>query len=424
MLLNLGHFLYQSLLNGDFQYAPPVPVITSPPSGHAKQWLSAAEEKALLYDKAQAAVTQAQRQGPDVVRSSTSGPNNQNSKPTASEMYRQAMANVSTNRNQPSSPHIMSGPSQKQLTSPSQIPQYLTAEQEKAALKRYEEARSAVDRLQNQPIAYDSLYPKVGGASSSSPDAPPSFEASVSSVTVAVSSMTAAQEKAVLAERMRAADNQHSTQLSTLPPSFSYAAVSPSASSSGNPLPQKEYMEAAAEKEAMRKKMEARDASRKKSSGMAMPSRNASFTTGTRPTPTPPPMSPPISNATAVMSAAEEKALLKAKLEAKASKREPFTHRQQAPQPYSPGMMPAIPPATEAPPPLMPRPPAAYIQETREEDERVSKIAIDGANLRFDTDGSEGSSVRINGHMQSQGQSRVLRAPGSPPPLPPKPASE
>jgi len=320
----------------------------------------------------------------------------------------------------------MSDPSQKQPTSPPQIPQYLTAEQEKAALKRYEEARSAVDRLQNQPIAYDSLYPKVGGASSSvsSPDAPPSFEASVSSVAVAVGPMTAAQEKAVLAERMRAADNQHSTQLSNLPPSFSYATVSPPASSSGNPLPQKEFMEAAAEKEAMRKKMEARDASRKKSSGMTIPSRNASFTTGTRPTPTPPPMSPPISNATAVMSAAEEKALLKAKLETKASKREPFTHRQQAPQPYSSGMMPVTLPATEAPPPLMPRPPAAYIQETREEDERVSKIAIDGANLRFDTDGSEGSSVYTNGHVPGQGQSRALRAPGSPPPLPPKPASE
>lgn len=422
----MGHFPYQSLLNGGLQYAPPVPVISSPPSGHAKQWLSAAEEKALLYDKAQAAVTQAQRQGPDVVRSSTSGPGSQNSKSSASEMYRQAMANVSTNKNQPSLPHIMSDPSQKQPTSPSQIPQYLTAEQEKAALKRYEEARSAVDRLQNQPIAYDSLYPKVGGASSSvsSPDAPPSFEASVSSVAVAVGPMTAAQEKAVLAERIRAADNQHSTQLSNLPPSFSYATFFPPASSSGNPLPQKEFMEAAAEKEAMRKKMEARDASRKKSSGMAVPSRNASFTTGTRPTPTPPPMSPPISNATAVMSAAEEKALLKAKLEAKASKREPFTHRQQAPQPYSSGMMPVTLPATEAPPPLMPRPPAAYIQETREEDERVSKIAIDGANLRFDTDGSEGSSVYTNGHVPGQGQSRVLRAPGSPPPLPPKPASE
>lgn len=375
-----------------------------------------------MYDKAQAAVTQ--RQGPDVVRSSTSGPGSQNSKPSASEMYRQAMANVSTNRNQPSSPRMMPDPSQRQPTATSpQNRQYLTAEQEKAALKRYEEARSAVDRLQSLPVAYDSLYPKIGGASSSvsSPDAPPSFEASVSSVAVAVGPMTAAQEKAALAERMRAADNQHSTQVTTLPPSFSHTAISPPASTSGNPLPKKEFMEAAAEKEAMRKKLEARDASRKKSSGMAT-SRNASFTTGTRPAPTPPPMSALTSNATAVMSAAEEKALLKAKLEAKASKREPFTHLQQAPQPYSPGMMSVTLSATEAPPPLMPRPPAAYIQETREEDERVSKIAIDGANLRFDTDGSEGSGVYTNGHVQGQGQSRVLKVSGPPPPLPPKPA--
>ena len=395
--------------------------MTSP----AGQWLSAAEEKALLYDKAQAAVTQTQRQASDTIRSSAFDTGGGSNKSLASEMYRQAMANVNTSRNQPPLPHVssLSNPSQKQPNSTTpKIPQYLTAEQEKAALKRYEEAKSAVDRLQSQPIAYDSLYPKPEGSSSSapSPDAPPSFEASVSSISVGP--MTAAQEKAALAERMRAADNQHITQFSPLPPPFN-AATSP-VSGSSSPLSQKEFMDAAAEKEALRKKLEARDASRKKSSSaMTVSSRNTSSTTGTRPTPIPPPMSTPISNANTVMSAAEEKALLKARLEAKdvkVSKKGSITHRQQALQQYSTATM----LATETPPPLMPRPPAAYIQETQEEDERVSKIAIDGASLRFDTDGSEGSSMYMNGHVQGQGQSRVLRAPQSPPPLPPKPASE
>lgn len=448
----------------------PAPAVATPPATKAsssgppkQQWLSAAEEKALLFEKAQAAVNKVQRQAAEAERSSGSGPGSGSSKPTPSEMYQQAMANVNANanRNPPSTTHIspLSGQSRKITSGVSKVPQYLTAEQEKEALKRFEEARMAVDRLQNSnsvaqaPIAYDSLYPKARGPTSgmASSDAPPSFEASVSSANTASGPMTAMQEKAALAERMRVNDAvQQPSQFSTPPPAFNAPAASAPVPTSNAPPGQKDYMDAAAEKEALKKKFEARDAARKKSSGStAIPPRNASLAAGARPTPTPPsPNSGPISSASAVLSAAEEKAMLKAKLEAKDAKAQkksgvnghppaslrnsPITPPPTSPSPaasftrqqqYSPAMASASltpPSAPGSPPPLMPRPPVEYIQETREEDERVSKIAIDGANLPMD--GTE-NGIYTNGHVP-HGQSGALKVPGPPPPLPPKPAGE
>ncbi|KAJ3570833.1 hypothetical protein NP233_g4145 [Leucocoprinus birnbaumii] len=436
--------------------APPGPKPASP-GPPKQQWLSAAEEKALLYEKAQAAVNKAQRQVHDAERSVPSSSGSGSGKPTPSEIYQQAMANVNANpnRSQPPPTHIspLSGQSRKTSANAHapKVPQYLTAEQEKAALKRYEEARSAVDRLHNPdaaapgPIAYDSLYPQAGGSSSAMGplDAPPSFDSISGSNT---RHPTAAEEKEALAKRIRAVDVQPPNQYAAPPPFDEQPTSSPVQPPSGLVPGQAEYRNAAAEKEVLRRKFEARDAAaRKKSSNAtAIPPRNASLGAGMRPSPTPPPAnSGPISSASAVLSAAEEKAILKAKLEAKDAKAQrkaginghtpssprhpPTTPPPTSPSPasfahqqaqYSPSMNHAsLPPMPGSPPPLMPRPPAEYIQETQEEDERVYKIAVDDANLPM-----EGNGTYVNGYVN--GQNGVMKAPGPPPPLPPKPAGE
>lgn len=413
--------------------------------------MSAKDEKALLYEKAQAAVQKTQRQaapadGRTVSGGSGSGINNT----AAAELYQQAMAGVNSNpnRNQPTLPYVspLSGGTRKPPASTSNIPQHMTAEMEKAALKRYEEAKMAVERVHNSgyadpagpaPIAYDSLYPKAGGSSATA-DAPPSFEASVSSAAAAALPMSALAEKAALAERMRANDVQSaSNQIAAPPPSFNVATAV------GTNTAQ-QYMDAAAEKEAVRKKLEERDAraaaaaARKKSASTQQAKqqqtslRNGSVGSGARPTPTPP------SNATPnkkVLTAAEEKALLQAKYEerdAKAQKKiNGCTSHQNSsttPPPSSSPQLPFQPQQNNTaptPPPLMPRPPAEYIQETQEEDARVSKIAIDGASVKLDEGEDEVGGVGevyINGN--GNGHGGVVKAPGPPPPLPPKPVGE
>ncbi|KAF9001751.1 hypothetical protein BDQ17DRAFT_616286 [Cyathus striatus] len=73
------------------------------------------------------------------------------------------------------------------------VPQYPTAEQEKAALRRYEEAKRAVDRTQGgdgAPVAYDALYPEGGSSSQQQQqpreaDLPPPFQESTSGIPAA-----------------------------------------------------------------------------------------------------------------------------------------------------------------------------------------------------------------------------------------------
>jgi hypothetical protein len=443
--------------------------------------MTAAEEKALLYEKAQAAVSKAQ----GVSGSSGIG----GIRPTASELYQQAMANVSLRNQQQTlnSPHghisPLSGTTRKPSAAGSvtKVPQYQTAEQEKAALRRYEQARMAVDRLHNPdaPVDYDSLFSKAGGSSSSPADAPPpSFEATVGAG--AGGPMTASQEKVLLAERMRAYDAAAAQQQQAQQPPVFDAVHAQNHGVSGH----QDYQDAAAEKAELRRKLEEKDAAaaaRKKSAksgGVGIPPRNHSLTAGSgagaRPTPTPPNnagvLSPGSSTNSAVLSAAEEKARVKAKFEAKdqaaAAKKKKSNpkigvngHPQAAsprasplamtttPLPTSPqplsrsfqhqqnaGMTSLSPSAAQAqvapgtPPPLMPRPPQEYIQETREEDARVSKFAIDGASVKLDSESFiDGGEVGLNGNGYANGyggQSGVVKAPGLPPPLPPKPAGE
>lgn len=96
-----------------------------------------------------------------------------------------------------------------------------------------------------------------------------------------------------------------------------------------------------------------------------------------------PPSSPEKSGSPRVPSAAEEKAMLKAKYEAEGTASPPPSPPQKAHSPSSPGKV-FTPPTTQTqtpprtPPPLMPRPPASYIQETAEEDARLQDELANG----------------------------------------------
>lgn len=423
-------------------------------------------------DKAQRSVD---GQSPTPSFSSAAG-----SKPSGSELYQQAMANVNAHQNagQGSSTHIspLAGGARKNVGaggyggSVPKIPHYPTAEQEKEALKRYEEAKMAVDRIHNpydsngaEPIAYDSLYPKAGGSSSGvgagAADAPPSFEASVNGSNVNTGLMSALAEKAALAERMRLeeADTAMQNQAVAPPPSFHAVQVNMD----------QQYRDAAAEKEDIRKKLEAKDAAAaakraRHQQQRQHSSRNQQQQQQPLPVPQQPRPQPP-TNAQ-ILTAAEEKAMLKAKLEAKDAARmgqkkvngmptPPASPRPQPTSFHAPSpqlssqqqrqqqqlLTPISPPthtplSPPPPPPLMPRPPADYIRETREEDERVSRVVIDGAS--FDDEDVEGGGVNGNGGGHAAGiymngnasgslsKKSLVMVPGPPPPLPPKPAGE
>lgn len=91
-----------------------------------------------------------------------------------------------------------------------------------------------------------------------------------------------------------------------------------------------------------------------------------------------PPANPAKPGSQRVMSAAEEKAMLRAKYESEESKPlpPPSTPPKATHSPSSPGRVSALPTTQtqtppQTPPPLLPRPPASYIQETAEVDARL-----------------------------------------------------
>lgn len=266
---------------------------------------------------------------------------------------------------------------------------HLTAEQEKAALRRYEEAKMAVDRIQHTnfggPIAYESLFP--AGSSSQAPpppadEKPPSFDNAVSGPS---NIMAMVSEKERLRREYEARDAAALAQQDPPPP----APYSPAPPVPGPSTPA-QYANAQEEKEALRKKFEARDAqmAARPSSpphspprangvsagdGKSSPRSPNAMTGGSRPPPTPPVSA---SGHTHILTAAEEKALLKAKYETYGS------GRKVTPQ-ASTRKGTSIPTTPPPPPPLMPRPPAEYIKETQEEDARLSQLngVLDGVTL-------------------------------------------
>lgn len=515
--------------------SPPPTSQTSPPRAAAPlaadpaNWLSAEDEK-LLYQKATSAVQMTQGVRPPLQYSdpikSVSGSSTTKPPSAAAVMYAQAISArnnkadalqkqaartaspppaqvpISTVAKVPAATAkvpVAQGPAPSRMPSaapPAQtptsrsasvkpaVPQYLTAEQEKAALRRYEEAKRAVDRTQggfmsddghgsgssSDPIAYDSLYPSApaGSSSQSGPaaDEPPPFDV--------VAPPSGPQAILSEKERMRRVyESQDAAALrnnaNTEPPLNPYSPPVPSSSSS-------DYADALAQKEALRRKFEARDALSRENSANVTPqppprsnstsgnfrsparTPSASSTGGPRPTPVP----PSAGGSGRVLTAIEEKAMLKARYEAmeapqplrmNGSTLSPLNGRQAnasvSPPPSSsvPGRVGGSPaPPAQTPPPLMPRPPAEYYQETQEEDARVSRFTMNGENPSLDDHdlmnhspnlingkgnraASPLPSAAANDQQQStpllagyEGSSVALKSPGPPPPLPPKPA--
>ncbi|KAF8912235.1 hypothetical protein CPB84DRAFT_1841909 [Gymnopilus junonius] len=457
---------------------------TASPSPNKPAWLSAQEEKR-LFQEAQAAVqrTQGFQAAPQATVQThtrdTSDPKSSGSgsKPTSgAELYAKAIAARSVgNSGLPTAGGSSAAPSL-----PKTVPQYLTAEQEKAALRRYEEAKRAVDRTQNlsdmgdsspppsgsAPIAYESLFPSSASrgtpvASSSHPppppaDAPPPFDSSVASGSDILSHLS---EKERLRRQYEAQDAAAMARQNAPPPAAYPASVPPPAPAptpapAAGPLPG-QYASALEEKEAMRKKFEARDAqvaaarapstppqppprqnnvtppvgSSRGNDGSSSPGRSpGANATGFRPTPVPPSPGPAGSR---ILTAAEEKALLKAKFEARDAGRS--TPKPATPVANGASSASGAPPHT--PPPLMPRPPADYIKETQEEDARLSRLngempVLNGPASSSSVNlASKGGSNALDmkpftPFREGFGISMTTPTPGPPPPLPPKPAGE
>ena len=373
--------------------------------------MSAEEEKLRLFQQAQAAAQITQglpytAPPPTHARNNSDSLNigqpSSNGKPNAAALYAQAIN--AQGRSGPSA----STPSKAKPT----LPQYLTADQEKAALRRYEEAKRAVDRTQNSefssdatpassaPIAYESLFPAAASSSSrpSATDQPPPFNSPV----IPQSQLS---EKERLRRAYEANDAAaRARQNASPPPPLS-------------PPSHGQYTSALEEKEALRRKFEERDNAQAK--GALLPQtlpRNGSFgsdtnsaaverspssvrspstkATASRPTPL-----PPSAGTSRVLTAAEEKALLRAKLEARDAQinRKPTVNGNHNPS------------APITPPPLMPRPPVEYIKETQEEDARVSRLNnVDGSPFDLTASSSRKGTPKPQGTSQTASPSASL----------------
>jgi hypothetical protein len=247
-------------------------------------WLSADDEKR-LYQQAQEATKRTQL-GPQLVLQaarlthsrSNSDPESQSSsgsgsKLSGADMYAQAI-NAQNRKQAQAGGSVASSPAKPSVT------QYPTAEQEKAELKRYQEAKRTGDKMQSTigdlpppaltaPVAYESLFPETtrgapAASSSHSPplaDAPPPFESAVGGS----NSMVHLSEK----ERLRR--KYEAQNAAALTRQNANAAPPPAASSSPAPAPVStpppvlvgllpgQYVNASEEKEALRKKFEERD---------------------------------------------------------------------------------------------------------------------------------------------------------------------
>jgi len=188
------------------------------------------------------------------------------------------------------------------------------------------------------------------------------------------------------------------------------------------------------EKEMLQKKFEAQDAEARRAAGAPRPPpRKVSNSSIGRPTPAPP-------GSVKVLTALEEKALLKARYDAEDAGSKPkvngnavYTNGGGLSSPSSSASAPSTPPV---PPPLMPRPPVEYIQETQEEDARVSRFVTAGGlppmEEELPTSLSPSSSILRKQTSPGPGLDVTpftpftpgfdAKLPGPPPPLPPKPA--
>ncbi|KAJ3529651.1 hypothetical protein NMY22_g8909 [Coprinellus aureogranulatus] len=173
---------------------PPVQRTNSPPMGAGgssipagaaqpkPRYPTAEEEKVMLFNKAQAAVLNKQGGSAGIGLNQAGGSSHNRTpsdpKPSGAQLYQQAMA---ARKNPPPTQAmpIQSNPAPPSFNSTSNVPAYRSAQEEKAALRRYEEARQAVDRTHgvagppeggsssgsgagrdSAPISYDALFPE------------------------------------------------------------------------------------------------------------------------------------------------------------------------------------------------------------------------------------------------------------------------
>ena len=451
--------------------------VSARPSG--KAWPSAEDEKARLFNQAKEAVrkTQGVVDEPEGM-SSTSAltPNNHgrsgsvnsgspSSMSTGAAMYSQALSSVGRNA---SAGHSTATAASSGSTKRS----YLTAEEEKATLRRYQEATAAVQRSQTaaygtmpsmpehpspespppmaspvaspkpnpppqNPIPYDALYPNSARMASPPPaggsqQAQPSY-------------MTEKEKLRRMYEAQDAAAQQQQAASPPPPPPMDAPAYMPPAS----PMPYTNGGSSLSEKELLRRRYEAQDAAALASAPPpSTPPRVASSHGRSLPTPRAQPTPPPGPSGSRPLTAGEEKARLRAMYEAEERGMPP-------PQVYSPSPMHApvngmnghngvnghgtavgmerqmsvssgrsqysdIPP----PPPLMPKPPKEYMEETLQED-RVLSTQIHAMDKQHD----ESYFPRVDAnldlrpftpfHTGFEAQTIPLSIP-PPPPLPPK----
>ncbi|KII88269.1 hypothetical protein PLICRDRAFT_618065 [Plicaturopsis crispa FD-325 SS-3] len=344
------------------------PATTSPrtPPGQSR-WLTAEQEKTRLFEQAQAAAKQTQGYSSysppstsdpgELSRQQSAGSLSSNVSPGAA-LYSQAMSSLSRNTTASSLP----SPPQRSPPPAAPVPQYRSAEEEKAALKRYHEAKLAVDRTQNagfsdgpsNPTAYESLYPNAPASYAGGSGLPPAFGGPSHPP-------SALEEK----ERLRRAYEAQDAASSQPPP----AAPSSPPGYSVPPAPSGQAI--LSEKEQLRRRYEAQDAAAAAAaappaSAPAPPPRGTSLTPSSNPRPVPrSPVLPSAPSNGRPLTAAEEKAQLKARYDAEDA--------GSAPPKGDAGPPP--------PPPLMPRPPVDYIQETQAVDAHISSLNGTPGNL-------------------------------------------
>lgn len=425
-----------------------------------------------------------------------SGASNPMSSPGAA-LYQSAIANMHRHNADLGLP---SPPPSRGNGSVKPVPAYPSAEEEKAALRRYHEAKNAVSRTQGlqspvqspvaDPVSYDTLYPRRSSPNNAPPSGnPPPFIPSAQPP----SGSQILNEKERLRRAYEAQDAalQQAQQQAPPPPIQSPAYSSPPAAFIVPGYAQAPMGPPGAgpngflsEKELLRQKFNADDAV---AAMNASPSRNPSMSMPTPQLRNQPSIdaAPPVGSSN-ILSAMEEKARLRAKYDAEERaangnssappeasypatssmpvppfRQPPYTaapptrqpsYRSPARQPsYSATSPPARQPSysaapptayhtpmTElpqpsfgqipikntnipAPPPLAPRPPAEYIQETQEVDARVrrdsSPLVDEVPELKSLTHQASSHELDLRPFTPF---TVGIHEPGPPPPLPPK----
>ena len=307
------------------------------------------------------------------------------------------------------------------------IPQYPPPEAEKEMVKRYYDAKAAASRNQGQdyvqaePISYDALYPSNNSGTTSQPSnlqQPPSFPSGQDDPPA----FTSGSQHPILSEKERlrrhyeAQDAAANAVASSMPtpeympspePSQVMSSLShqipttpPQRNSPSPPVNPPVPMSALAEKEMLRRKYEVEDGVRPTptQNGRVPPSRSGS---ALPPIPRSPQVNSPGRPLTATeekaqlaaryannspvsppspgrpLTAAEEKARLKAQYEAQDQAASPPVQTQQAQTPTSAFNNVNPNNTLPAPPPLRPRPPVDYINQTKEEDNRTQSQYLD-----------------------------------------------